>query len=671
MEKKQKSKIVFSTKTSGLIKIESIYGNGSIPNKTVKNVRTSVGINSFPTASFELIASSEYPNLLSIKTGDEVSIYAGETNQQLNKIFQGILRTVKLTATKESAKLNIESVSPFYLLQERKVSSVNFKIKNGLREFFKELISVCDINGEVEFDNNIDNEFNINSFKSFPALSLINSICYERDLAYDFNSGEVMTISKRTSIREEIFFNETLAQDEITQLLAPKVLTNAKVFDKDGEHGFSSFHRDAEFNRKRGLPKDTITDNLIVKGNNLLALHSIKKEFVGKVKLIYIDPPYNTGNDGFKYNDNFNHSTWLTFMKNRMEVARELLREDGVIFVSCDNHEFAHLKILMNEIFGDKNFLTLFTWETKKGSQGMITKHKVVNNHEYLVVFARNKDTFSFKGLERNEMNFTNSDNDHRGKWKRQYLQRFGQGFSQKTIINPQNGMKFTFETPYSKQKLETWIKDNRIIFPENSNKYPAKKEFLNEYKNREQLVSSLGLYSTKSNTEELYKLFDNEKVFRNPKPEKLLYFIIEQSTQVGDIVLDYHLGSGTTAAVAHKMERQYIGIEQMDYIETISVERMKKVIEGEQRGISKSVNWQGGGSFTYFELKKHNQNFIEQIEIAKDTKTLLKVWEEMKKESFLNYNLDIQKYNPQNGMCSYLNWNVLKNGISNSLSIG
>ena len=450
--------------------------------------------------------------------------------------------------------------------------------------------------------------------------------------------------SREKDKREEIFFNETLAQDEITQLLSPKVLTNAKVFDKDGEHVFSSFHRDAEVNRQRGLSEYTITDNLIIKGNNLLALHSIKKEFVGKVKLIYIDPPYNTGNDGFKYNDNFNHSTWLTFMKNRMEVARELLREDGVIFVSCDNHEFAHLKILMNEIFGDKNFLTLFTWETKKGSQGMITKHKVVNNHEYLIVFARNKDTFSFKGLERNEMNFTNPDNDRRGKWKRQYLQRFGQGFSQKTIINPQNGMKFTFETPYSKQKLETWIKENRIIFPEHSNKYPAKKEFLNEYKNREQLVSSLGLYSTKSNTEELYKLFDNEKVFRNPKPEKLLYFIIEQSTQVGDIVLDYHLGSGTTAAVAHKMERQYIGIEQMDYIETIAVERLKKVIAGEQGGISKSVNWQGGGSFTYFELKKYNQNFMEQIEIAKDTKTLLKVWEEMKKRSFLNYNLDIKK---------------------------
>ena len=180
--------------------------------------------------------------------------------------------------------------------------------------------------------------------------------------------------SREEDKREEIFFNETLAQDEITQLLAPKVLTNAKVFDKDGEHGFSSFHRDAEVNRKRELPKDTITDNLIVKGNNLLALHSIKKEFVGKVKLIYIDPPYN--NDGFKYNDNFNHSTWLTFMKNRLEVARELLRDDGVIFVQCDDNEQAYLKVLMDEIFKPSNFVETFIWKNTDNAPTLSKKIK-------------------------------------------------------------------------------------------------------------------------------------------------------------------------------------------------------------------------------------------------------------------------------------------------------
>ncbi len=157
--------------------------------------------------------------------------------------------------------------------------------------------------------------------------------------------------SREEDKREEIFFNEILAQDEITQLLEPKVLTNAKNYDKNGEHDFKGFTRDAELNKKRELPKDTITDNLIIKGNNLLALRSLKKEFAGKVKLIYIDPPYNTGNDSFGYNDNFNRSTWLTFMRNRLLSAKQLLKSEGIICVQCDDNENAYLKILMDELF--------------------------------------------------------------------------------------------------------------------------------------------------------------------------------------------------------------------------------------------------------------------------------------------------------------------------------
>ena len=162
--------------------------------------------------------------------------------------------------------------------------------------------------------------------------------------------------SREEQKREEIFFNEILAQDEITQLFEPKVLTNAKTYNKDGKHPFKGFTRDAKINKKRKLPEDTITDNLIIKGNNLLALHSLKKEFIGKVKLIYIDPPYNTGNDSFKYNDSFNHSTWLTFMKNRFEIAKTLLHKEGAIFVQCDDSEQAYLKILMDEVFGKENY---------------------------------------------------------------------------------------------------------------------------------------------------------------------------------------------------------------------------------------------------------------------------------------------------------------------------
>ena len=459
--------------------------------------------------------------------------------------------------------------------------------------------------------------------------------------------------TKEEQKRSEIFFNEILAQDEINQLLEPKVLTKGKRYTKDGKEKIATIKRDED---------GTIRENMILKGNNLLALHSIKKQFRGKVKLIYIDPPYNTGNDGFQYNDSFNHSSWLTFMKNRLEAGRELLREDGVIFISCDDNEQAYLKVLMDEYFGRENFIVNFVWETKRGAQGIVTQNMVVDNHENLIVFAKNKNRFKFNGLERNDAGFNNPDNDTRGKWKRQYLQRFGQNFSKKTIRDPKSGLQFTFETPYSQDKLEKWIKEDVIIFPDDESKYPARKEFLSEYKNKQQLVSSLGLYSTKSNTEELYRLFGNEKIFRNPKPEKLICFIIEQSTQLKDLVLDYHLGSGTTAAVAHKMGRQYIGIEQMDYIEDIAVERLKKVIgktakkkgemfdelEYDKGGISEQVKWKGGGSFLYLALKKHNEDFIEQIQKAKDTKELLAIWEAMKEKSFLDYNLDLRKHDAE-----------------------
>ena len=197
--------------------------------------------------------------------------------------------------------------------------------------------------------------------------------------------------SREEDKREEIFFNEILAQDEITQLLEPKVLINAKTFDKDGEHTFKDFTRDTEINKKRGLPENTITDNLIIKGNNLLALHSLKKEFTSKVKLIYIDPPYNTGSDSFQYNDNFNESSWLTFMKNRMEVARDLLSDKGVIFVQCDDNEQSYLKILLDEVFKPQNFVETFIWKNTDNAPALSKKTR--KNIEFIHCYEKAIDT--------------------------------------------------------------------------------------------------------------------------------------------------------------------------------------------------------------------------------------------------------------------------------------
>ncbi len=480
------------------------------------------------------------------------------------------------------------------------------------KDFFKKVKSSWVFNHSVLFDFFAGNEyFTASSVAYKNKIGLIKKDNFIKKfddvvLAWPYKEAILAGGQSREEVKhkKEIFYNEIIHQDEISRLLEPKVLTRFKKINQAGEFALSEIKKD-----KAG----TIQDNLVIKGNNLLALHSLKNNFAGKVKLIYIDPPYNTGRNSFKYNDNFNHSTWLTFMKNRVEVAREMLRDDGAIFISINNFEHAYLKVLLDEVCGRENYVINFTWQTKKGATGIVTGNKVVDNYENILVYAKDKFLFSFKGIAREEKEFRNPDNDPRGPWKRQYLQRFGQGFTNKTIINPSNGMAFTFETPYAKEKLEKWIKEKVIIFPKAEKQYPARKEFLNNYKHNKQIVSSLGLFSTKSSTEELYKLFAGQKIFNNPKPEQLLHFIIDQASEPGDIVLDYHLGSGTTCAVAHKMRRQYIGIEQMNYLEAIAVKRLSKVIAGEELGISKNVNWQGGGEFVYCELKEID-NYQKEI---------------------------------------------------------
>lgn len=443
--------------------------------------------------------------------------------------------------------------------------------------------------------------------------------------------------TKEDSKRQEIFFNETLAPTEITRLLDDKVLTNFKRYDKDGEHEVSELKEN---------------DNFIIKGNNLIALHSLKKRFAGKVKLIYIDPPYNTGNDSFKYNDKFNHSTWLTFMKNRLEIARELLMKDaGVIFVSIDDNEQAYLKVLMDEVFGKENFLADIIWNSTKS----VTNTAIISNsHTHNLVYFANKDFYvknrtDFR-LEEDGEGFSNPDNDPRGVWKADPFQVGGWRPNQQyEIINPNTGAVYRPNEGSSwKNDFKTFqklLEENRIIFGKDGTAAPQRKRFLSEAKERGKVAKTLwdDVGTTTNGTQHLKELF-RKNIFSNPKPEKLIKRIIELTTNECDIVLDYHLGSGTTAAVAHKMNRQYIGIEQMDYIETVAVERLKKVIGGEQGGISKDVDWQGGGSFVYCELKNDAQDFKNTIIDAIKSEELLELFELAKKSSFLSYRLDPKK---------------------------
>lgn len=319
------------------------------------------------------------------------------------------------------------------------------------------------------------------------------------------------------------------------------------------------------------------TENLYIEGDNLEVLKILQESYLGKVKMIYIDPPYNTGHD-FVYRDKFQrsqqeeneqmgiydedenqmfentesngrfHSDWCSMIYSRMLYARNFLSDDGIFLMSIDDNEQANAKKICDEIFGEHNIVCCFNWNTKKAAQGMTTANMVVSNHEYMLVYAKNIKKFRFRGLDRDEENgFSNPDNDPRGLWKRQYLQRLGQGLPTRTIVDPKNGNAFSFETPYTQEKLDRWVAEGRVIFPNNPSKYPARKEFLSEYENKQQLVTSLGLYATKATTEKLYSLFDGNKVFTNPKPDTLMKFIVQQSANDG-IILDFFSGSATTA---------------------------------------------------------------------------------------------------------------------------
>ncbi len=438
-------------------------------------------------------------------------------------------------------------------------------------------------------------------------------------LNFPFKDNVLLGNAKDNSTKtKECFYHEILHKKEIDTLLKKKALCR---FEMHGEGDLESALKD----------KNT---NYLIKGNNLIALHSLKKKFAKQVKCIYIDPPYNTGNDSFNYNDNFNHSSWLVFMKNRLEVAREFLSDDGVIFVQCDDNEQAYLKVLMDEIFLRENFVGCISWK-----QFHSVKNDAANfskNIEYILCYCKNfsKNLISNEPFDKSNLYKLKDEN---GFYKLDPVwAKSGNNFSPYTFLNgktwsPPSG---TFWR-YSIGTLKDMEQSNRIVF---NGKNPMAKRYLSEVaEGRKSSTfwdgSEVG-YNLNGDAE-IKQLFNGNKVFNNPKPEALISRILEVSTNENDLVLDFFAGSGTTCAVAHKMKRRYIGIEQMDYIETITKERLKKVIEGEQGGISKKCDFKGGGSFVYAELKEVNLEVKRQILNAKSKSECLKIFNDLN-EHFL-----------------------------------
>ncbi|QIH77398.1 site-specific DNA-methyltransferase [Macrococcoides canis] len=459
----------------------------------------------------------------------------------------------------------------------------------------------------------------------------------------------------KNSLRsDEPFLNEIIAKEEIDTLFDKKILINAKRYGNNDEK--------TKF-------KIECSDNLIIKGNNLLALYSLKDRFSGKVNLIYIDVPYyfkkKISNDSFKYNSNFKLSTWLVFLKNRISIAKELLTENGTIWINISEDGMHYLKIIMDEIFGADKFVGTIPRKIRDGKSDV--PFNFSQDFDWILVYSNGFETDSTIGRTV-ERKYYNTDDFPNRPWRIADLtkqttvkERPNSDFS---LINPKTGKEYPVNPKRSwavtKDTFHEWYEKGGIGFPDDydfmKGNRPFRRIFKDEDESKEKLsaVSSdfllkefitnlLSKSKNKDGNNEISNLFSRDE-FDYAKPEKLIKSILEVATKEGDIVLDFFMGSGTTQAVAHKMNRQYIGIEQMDYIKTVTIPRLEKVIEGEQGGVSKELDWLGGGSFVYAELMEKNNGFLKSIEDAETQIELRKVFEFMMNEADIDFKVDLEK---------------------------
>lgn len=498
---------------------------------------------------------------------------------------------------------------------------------------------------------------------------------------------------------DEPFLNETLAKPEIDELLEPKIFVNVTKYDTDGFHEVKSITDD---------------DNLVVKGNNLIALYSIKERFAGKIQLIYLDPPYNTGSDSFAYNDRFNHATWLTFMKSRLEIARDLLSDTGYIVIQTDDNEQAYLKILMDSIFKRENYINTVSilFKNIAGASGGGEDKRLKKNIEYLTIFSKRYDTAKtfnnvydyteigklVSQMRENGVSWkytsvlidpgkpvyigstTDSSGDEIKLYKRENpiiksisqliredditeaeaYSRYGDKAFQTTM--PQSSIRPRVMEKY--EELEGSLSNNlmSITYVPKTGKHKGQmyeqfykgdkfrlfawlKDVSVEKEGKLYKAEKLGTYwnyvgATKNVNKEGGVSFPDGK-----KPEELLLKIIQLATDKNDLVMDMFLGSGSTAATAMKVGRRFVGTEQIDSQIELIERRLPKVISGDQTGISKDVNWQGGGSFIYAELMEKNQGYLKDIQNAKDINDLMSVYTRMKQNDDIDFRVDLDKF--------------------------
>lgn len=384
---------------------------------------------------------------------------------------------------------------------------------------------------------------------------------------------------------------------EIRAKLEPRILL------EDAEKSYHAAHRVSE---------NDIFDNRLIFGDNLLALKALESEFAGKVKCVFIDPPYNTGSAFTHYDDGLEHSIWLSLMRDRLEIIHNLMSDEGSLWITIDDNEVHYLKVMCDEIFGRSNFIANVVWQKRLSPDIRAT---LGAGHDHLLVIAKSTNHFknNIKPLPKNEKQksaYRNPDNDSRGSWvSSDYTAQGYRPNQMYKIITPSGA---TFEPPAGKcwKNIESvflkLVEDNRIWFGQDGSSMPRRKTFLSESEGQVAWTwwTNEEVGHTQEAKREIISIFGNENIFDTPKPERLLERIIYLSTNPNDLVLDSFAGSGTTGAVAHKMGRRWIMIELGEHCHTHIIPRLKKVIDGEDKGgITQAVNWKGGGGFRYYHL--------------------------------------------------------------------
>lgn len=365
------------------------------------------------------------------------------------------------------------------------------------------------------------------------------------------------------------------------------------------------------YHAKHRVSKDDIFDNRLIYGDNLLALKALEQEFTGKVKCIFIDPPYNTGSAFEHYDDGIEHSLWLSLMRDRLELIRSLLCDDGSLWITIDDNEAHYLKVLCDEVFGRKNFVRNIVWQ-KTYTVTSDTKG-IANSHDHILVYSKS-ESYTRNLLERTDKQnslYKNDDGDGRGLWRTDNLsvKTYSAAYDYK-LKNPATGVEY--EPPKgrvwftSQERMQNLIEDGRVFFGKDGKGAPQLKRYLNEVQkgvvpNSWWMFEDVG-HNDESRKEQ--KALHANNPFSTPKPERLLKRILHIASNPGDLVLDSFAGSGTTGAVAHKMGRRWIMVELGEHCHTHIIPRLTKVIDGEDKGgITEAVNWKGGGGFRYYKV--------------------------------------------------------------------